>query len=46
MNIGTRSKFNLRLAVDPLLKEKVELINTERYYGYKGVGTNGSVTLQ
>ena len=37
MTVGTRSKFNLRLVVNPLLEADVQTINTDRYSGYKGV---------
>ena len=35
--VGTRSKTNLRLVVNPLLVAEIESINTDRYSGYKGV---------
>jgi insertion element IS1 protein InsB len=35
--VGTRSKSNLRLVVNPLLEAGIESINTDYYSGYKGV---------
>jgi IS1 family transposase/transposase-like protein len=37
--IGTRSKNNLRLVVDPLLAANAQTINTDGYSGYIGVVT-------
>ncbi len=37
MTVGTRSKVNLRLIVNPLLEAEVQSINTDKYSGYKGV---------
>ncbi len=37
LEVGTRSKANLRKVVDPLLEAAVEFINTDCYSGYKGV---------
>jgi len=35
--VGTRSKVNLRLVINPLLENGIEKINTDRYSGYIGV---------
>jgi insertion element IS1 protein InsB len=37
LTVGSRSKSNLRLVINPLLAVEVETINTDHYSGYKGV---------